>query len=548
MFHLRHVSTSAAAALVLLAAPLSFAHETNVLDLERLEDRVFDALEDPSVAGRPRAAYTSLLKTFGKSSRGLVSRDLVKVLAAARACDRALSGDVSLDLLVDAAAAEASLKLAGESDDLGELARRIFSASDRRAVVRTAERGATARDRGVVSGANGGRAEMLRRFHDAAREFESARSKASRAFAKQRRRPSPGQPLPKGPAGTIDTYAGNALRAYDGEDLPALRTALYWPLDVAVSPFDGLLYICDANNHRVRRVDADGRLRTVAGAGELGASEGPAAEAKFHHPSSIAFDPGDGALFVAGWHSDVVHRCDPSAQTVTFVAGTDHGFAGDGGPAVSAQLGFPVGAVFDAAGNWYVADQANARIRRVDATTGVITTIAGTGDVAFGGDGGDATAASFALDDGENLNAGGRICLSPDGARLYVADTLNRRVRAIDIATGTVSTIAGTGAVGSDGDGGSATAATLSRPSDVDCDADGNVYVADVGSHTIRRIDPATGVISRFAGDGTRGFRGDGGPALTARFDAPSGVHVDRARGRVYISDTYNSVVRVVWE
>ena len=188
----RTFRSAAAAAALLCCAAAASGHETNVLDLERIEERVFAALEDPGVAGRTRAAYTALLRTFGRSSRGLVSRDLAKVAAAADACKRKLADDAVLDALVDSATADAAAKLTGESDDLAELARRVFGARDRADLLRRTERAAALRDRGVAASERGAK---LRRFRAAALEFEAARAFAGRVFAKQRRRPSPGQTL-----------------------------------------------------------------------------------------------------------------------------------------------------------------------------------------------------------------------------------------------------------------------------------------------------------------------------------------------------------------
>ncbi len=526
------------------------AHEAAVLDLEALELHLFEALDDPGTPPLLHGAYARLFERFAPSSGGLLSKDVKKLLLAAKSCAGALADDAQLVALVDAAAEQADDALDGESDDLVEVERRVLSGAKRKAIARVAT---TAARLHAKAAAEDDRVRRLARFKRAATSFERARKLAAKALARQSRRPSPGQPLPKGPSGTIDTYVGNGLRGYDGEAGRALETALYWPLDVTVRPDDGLLYVCDANSHRVRRVDADGRLRTVVGSGFLGASEGPALEADIHHPADVVFEPRTGALVIAGWHAEVLQRLDPGTETLSFASAPGYGFSGDDGQLGAAHFSYPVSVAFDADGNWYVSDQANARIRRVDAATGVVTTFAGTGAVGDSGDDGDATGAELALDDGENLNAGGKVCTNPAGTVLYVADTLNRRVRGIDLATRTIFAVAGTGAAGSgdpvaDGAGGAALTAHLTAPVDVDCDAAGDLYIADRGADVVWRVDAASGTLSVFAGTGVAGYRGDGGPATAARLDAPGGVHVDRDRGRVYIADTDNSVVRVVWE
>lgn len=539
----------AAAALVVAAAPGPVrAHEAAVLDLEDMERLIYDRAQDPFQAPLLHGAYTRLLGRFEVSSEGRLSADVKKILICAKVCEETLSGDAELAGLADEAAAQASAALAGEVDDLASISQGIHSKRGRAVIRRRSASAQRLHERGAAKGALGRRVRMLAHFRKAALRFEGARSKAARLLDRQRRRPAPGQPLPKGDAGTIDTYVGNGLRAYDEEGLPARETALYWPLDMAVDPRDGLLLVCDSNNHRVRRLDADGRLRTVIGSGYLGASEGPALEADIHHPSEIVFEPGTGALVVAGWHSEVVHRLDRETGLVAFIAGDHYGYAGDGGPVEDAQFSYPVDVEFGADGSWYVSDQANRRIRRVDGATGIVTTLAGTGEPGDEGDGGPAAQARIALEAGENLDAGGKLALDPTGRILYLADTDNHRVRGIDLESGHIFAVAGTGAPGYDGDGGPAADAQLSSPADVDCDAQGNVYIADRGNDAVRRVDVTTGAITTVAGSGESGYRGDGGPAAQARLDSPAGVFVDRARGRLYVADTGNSVIRVVWE
>jgi sugar lactone lactonase YvrE len=368
--------------------------------------------------------------------------------------------------------------------------------------------------------------------------------------------PSRGGAPKDGVAGTISTYAGSGVLGFNGEGRPALDTDLYWPQDVGVDPATGLVHFLDWNNHRVRRVEDDGSVRTVVGSGELGDDTGDGSSVPLNHPTDLAFDPVNGELWIAGWHTDKVLRLDGNTHEITYTAGGKRGFAGDGGPANLAQLNLCSSVKFDAQGNWYVADEANRRIRRVDRATNVITTIAGTGFATDAlhplGDGGPATQATLNLPVGQSAQPGGRIALSPDDAFLYVADTDNHRIRRIDLAANVITTVAGTGdptgPTRPRGDGGPATSATLSSPVDVDCDAAGNVYVADRDNHAIRRIDLSSGTITTVAGGNGPGYTGDGSAATGARMNRPCGIFVERSSGRVYVADTYNGVIRVIWE
>jgi len=197
------------------------------------------------------------------------------------------------------------------------------------------------------------------------------------------------------------------------------------------------------------------------------------------------------------------------AQDITSVVGTPMavGYSGDGGPATSALLRDPQGIAFDGAGNLYIADNQNFVIRRVDATTGIITTIAGTGSAGFSGDGGPTTLATFSSPVG--------ICVDPAG-NLYIADQSNNRIRRVDGVTGIITTFAGNGHISFSGDGGPATSAKLNTPQGVAADRFGNVYIGDVATSRVRRVDTATGVIVTVAGTGIPTSNGDGGPATSA--------------------------------
>ena len=263
---------------------------------------------------------------------------------------------------------------------------------------------------------------------------------------------------------------------------------------------------------------------------------GPAAEAKFDSPSGVAVD-GEGNVYVADYGNHRIRRIDTHGVITTFAGSGSTGIfsgglSGDGGPATEAQLNYPRGVAVDAAGNVYVADSANDRIRRID-TQGVITTFAGSGEYGGqGGDGGPATEAQLNDPRGVAVDAAGNV---------YVGDLNNHRIRRID-TRGVITTFAGTGRGSYGGDGGPATLARLYYPKGVAVDAVGNVYVADSGNDRIRRID-TQGVITTFAGTGKEGYAGDGGPATEAQLSNPTGVAVD-AVGNVYVADSSNRRIR----
>ena len=348
-------------------------------------------------------------------------------------------------------------------------------------------------------------------------------------------------------SGIITTIAGTGEYGFGGDDGPATEARLAKPTDVALDG-SGNLYIADSRNHRIRKVDSTGTITTIAGTGEIGlyaggfgGDGGPAVEALLDVPSGVAMD-GAGNLYIADGDNHRIRKVD-AIGTITTIAGTGEsefgrgGFGGDGGPAVQAQLSSPTGVALDGAGNLYIADSSNHRIRRVD-FTGVITTVAGTGEFDFGGDGGPATQAQ--------LN--GPIGVALDGAgNLYIADTFSNRIRKVD-STGTITTIAGTGEYGfgggGGGNGGPATQAQLGWPFGVALDGAGNLYIADTGNSWIRKID-STGTITTIAGTGEYGFGGDGGPATQALLSSPTGVATDGA-GNLYIADHDNHRIRRV--
>ena len=294
----------------------------------------------------------------------------------------------------------------------------------------------------------------------------------------------------------------------------------------------GNLYIADTANQRIRKVDAAGVISTVAGDGTFGfgGDGGPATAAQLYFPNGVAPD-GAGNLYIADFNNQRIRKVDAAGVISTVAGDGTFGFGGDGGPATAAQLYLPSDVALDGAGNLYIADTANQRIRKVDAA-GMISTVAGDGTQGYGGDGGPATAAQLYFPYG----------VAPDGSgNLYIVDSANQRIRKVD-ASGVITTVAGDGTRGYGGDGGPAVAAQLDLPYGVALDGAGNLYIADTSNDRIRKVD-ASGAISTVAGDGTRGYGGDGGPAVAAQLDLPRGVALDGA-GNLYIADSGNDRIR----
>jgi DNA-binding beta-propeller fold protein YncE len=225
----------------------------------------------------------------------------------------------------------------------------------------------------------------------------------------------------------------------------------------------------------------------------------------------------------------------PAGPSPPSLATEKKGNAGDGGPATKAALNEPYGVVIDRPGNLYIADRLNRRVRRIDGASGLITTLAGTGEAAYSGDGGPAGAAGLVEPNG--------LAFSPDERLLYITDVADNRVRVVDLAAGTVATFAGNGAAEHSGDGGKVIAAGTFGARAVKVGPDGTVYILECQGSSLRAVDPKTGIISTIAGTTARGYSGDGGPALQAVFDAPKEMAIDRD-GSLLIVDTENHAIR----
>jgi len=263
-----------------------------------------------------------------------------------------------------------------------------------------------------------------------------------------------------------------------------------------------------------------------------------------NHPTDVTFDAA-GNVVIAAWHNHKVRRLDPATGMEAVVSGAGPGFSGDGEAALGALLNQPKSVVVGRATNAiYLADSRNFRVRRIDAY-GVITTVVGGAMAGFAGDGGPPGAAqvNFQIAD-DNPEPGGGLAIDSQD-RLYIVDTENQRIRRVDFAADVIETVAGNGTPGFSGDGGPATEASLAWPRDAAIGPDGRLYIADTDNHRVRAVDLASGIISTIAGNGVAGFGGDGGAPLDASLWRPWGITFDGG-GNLYIADTFNNRIRMV--
>lgn len=394
-----------------------------------------------------------------------------------------------------------------------------------------------------------------------------------------------------GTNGVAKIIAGTGAGGFSGDGGPATNASLFAPAAVIVDSFGNVL-IADSNNNRVRKVDTNGIISTVAGNGSIpfptsaGGNGGQATNGKIYSPTGLALDS-LGNLFIADSGDNQIRKVDTSG-IITCIANTagTGGFGGDNFAATSASLNYPEGVAVDAFGNIYIADTVNNRIRKIGISNGRITTIAGTGTAGYSGDAGSATAA--------NLNSPYAVTVNTNGTIIYVADSGNHCLR--KITNSVITTIAGIGVSGFGGDGGVATNASLDLPGSISVDSSTNLFVADEGNNRIRKVaangiittvagrnlndgvaatngtlnfpygitrDPfgnfyvadtangrirkvdTNGFITTVAGNGTIGFAGDGGPATNACLDHAYGVAAD-SNGNLFIADFVNHRVRKV--
>jgi len=283
--------------------------------------------------------------------------------------------------------------------------------------------------------------------------------------------------------------------------------------------------------------DAHWLISTVAGTGVKGyaGDGGPATQALLNNPFDLAFDPA-GNLCFSDTYNHCIRRIDARSGVITTIAGTgEEGFSGDGGPATRARMNQPYGIVIDRAGNIYVADRLNGRVRRIDGASGVITTLAGNGSGKYSGDGGASTQAGLAEPNGFALDRAHR--------RLFITDVADHRVRVIDLVSGVITTFAGTGKGAHAGDGGPAASADVFGARAVALAPDDSLYIMERQGSSIRRV--RDGVIETVAGTGARGYGGDGHDARHAVFNAPKEMAVDPA-GNVFVVDTENHAIRLI--
>ena len=336
--------------------------------------------------------------------------------------------------------------------------------------------------------------------------------------------------------GIITTVAGTGEKGYRGDGGVAIEAQLSEPFMCA---FDaaGNLYIAEATNHCIRRVDRDsGVISTIAGTGEQGYSGdgGAATSATFNQPYSLQVDA-NGDVYVVDRLNYVIRRVDAATGIITTVAGTgEQGYGGDGGPGTQAQFREPNDCFLDGSGGLFIADIQDQRIRRLDLASGIINTFAGNGVKERSGDGLPAREASI---------LGARAVCMDGAGNTYIAEREGNGIRMVD-AGGIMHTLAGTGEFGYEGDGGPAIEATWGAPKAIRCDRAGNLLVVDTENHAIRRIDVGTGLVTTIAG-GRRSGEGDDGPADLAGLDRPHGLDLD-ADGNIFIADSNNHRVRVV--
>ena len=332
---------------------------------------------------------------------------------------------------------------------------------------------------------------------------------------------------------TITTVAGTGVAGYSGDAGQGTAAQINNPFLLTLDA-TGNLYIADQFNSRIRKLATDGTITTVAGSGTASFDgDGAAAtSAALHDPCAIVLDS-SGNIYFSDTFNAVVRKITTAGIISTIAGNGTHAYTGDGGDATLATLDRPIGLALDSAGRLYIADTASSVIRMV-AADGTITTVVGTGVVGSVGDGGPATSARLNRPQGIAFDAAGN---------LYIADTSNHLIRKVK-TDGTITTVAGSANAGFSGDGGPATQASLWYPKSVLVDKAGNLFIVDSFNARIRVVAP-NGIITTLAGSGIIGDQGDGGDALKAQLRFPSGVALAPS-GNLYIADTQNSRIRLL--
>ena len=342
------------------------------------------------------------------------------------------------------------------------------------------------------------------------------------------------KPPAPGP-GNISTLTGTGTKGLSGDGGKAADAQLNNPYAVARGP-DGMIYICDIDNHRIRRITSDGKIETFAGTKKgYSGDGGPANSAALNLPYEMTWDK-TGSLFFVEIGNHVVRRIDAKTGVISTIAGNGKpGFAGDEGPAKDAQFNQPHSLAFNAEGDLFICDIINHRVRKIDMKTNIISTWSGTGEKKTSPDGSPIT--------GSSLQGPRALAFAPDG-KCYLALREGNALMLLDAKNNTMKRIAGTGKSGFTGNGGPALQASLAGPKCVALDAAGNVYLADTESHSIRCYDIKTGTIEVIVGNGKKGDGPDGNNPLNCQLNRPHGVFVD-TDGSILIGDSENHRVRV---
>jgi len=341
----------------------------------------------------------------------------------------------------------------------------------------------------------------------------------------------------------------------DGKD--KLDTMVYWTMDTLFAS-DGTVWFLDWNNHLVRRVLTDGTVVSVMGwidpvfpgdgdqahpGSETSEAGAVGTDVQLNHPTDLV-ELADGSILVMAWHNHKLRKIDPATGHVWIVSGGGAGFSGDGGPPAKALYKQASRIALGDDQSVYIVDQQNERIRKIDGPTQTVSTVAGTGAQGYAGDGGQALEARLNFEVGDNPEPSGGIAYLNN--TLYIADTESSRIRSIDLASGVITSIAGTGEAGYGGDGGLATSALLYHPRDLEIGPDGDLYIADTDNSRIRAINLTSGVIRTVVGTGEAGLdRDEALLATETKLNRPFGVDFDPS-GNLYVSDSLNSrIVRV---
>ena len=334
------------------------------------------------------------------------------------------------------------------------------------------------------------------------------------------------------------TGAGTGVNSSTGDGGPSYMATLKGPRALCADTA-GNIFIADVVNNTIRKISVNGYISTVAGNGTTGSAGdgGPATAAQLSMSGGggVYVDKA-GNIYISNTTGQSIRKVTASTGIISTICGTTvGGYSGDGGPASAAKVQGPLGICGDTSGNIYFADGANFRIRRIDAVTGIISTIIGTGSNAYSGDGGPGISARVSVP---------RDVIADIYGNLYVADYGNNVIRKYVIATGIITTIAGNGTVGSAGDGGPATAAQFNSPARVAFDGSNNLYIADQANDKVRKVNLATGIISTVIATGTAGFSGDGGPSTLGKMTGTAGIAINKT-GNIYVSDIGNYRIRV---